>query len=204
MAAVGLSLACFLDKSSSNSFYFNSTMILERHQYYRIFSSFLFFGQFGLSFFFSLLFFVRYCSYLEEGRFHSRRADMIVMLIFGAIAMIVATLLCKYFTTIVFFGTSLSMMIMYIWSKAPENADVLLAMFGVVRLTAPYLPWMILLLNFLFGDFRSHLLGIIVGHCYYFLDEIYPQVARIRGWRWKEILVAPWPLKYLCNELPTN
>ena len=40
-------------------------------------------------------------------------------------------------------------------------------------------------------------LGIVVGHLYYFLDYVYPQVAESRGWRRRKILVTPMILHYL-------
>jgi Derlin-2/3 len=42
-------------------------------------------------------------------------------------------------------------------------------------------------------------IGIIVGHTYYFLEFVYPVVADIRGWRLKRILEPPTPLLWLCG-----
>jgi hypothetical protein len=44
------------------------------------------------------------------------------------------------------------------------------------------------------------LLGILVGHTYYFLDTVYPTVARIRGWPLKKIITTPAFLKSLFQE----
>jgi hypothetical protein len=39
----------------------------------------------------------------------------------------------------------------------------------------------------------------VVGHVYYFLDYVFPQVAEVRGWRIKKLLYTPVVLHYLCG-----
>jgi Derlin-2/3 len=46
---------------------------------------------------------------------------------------------------------------------------------------------------------ETDMLGIIVGHIYYFLDKVYPQVASIRQWPYEKILVVPSILHYICG-----
>jgi len=60
---------------------------------------------------------------------------------------------------------------------------------------APYLPWVILGIELLLGQSWSlfDLMGIAVGHVYYFLDDVYP---RITGRRW---LKTPQFLKILLD-----
>jgi hypothetical protein len=41
------------------------------------------------------------------------------------------------------------------------------------------------------------LMGIVVGHTYYFLDTVYPQVAAVRGWSLTKIMVTPSILHYV-------
>ena len=81
-AAVGTTTACFMDFVSPLTLYYNYELIL-RGQYWRILSSFLFFGSFSLDFLFHMYFVVRYCRLLEEGNFRGRTADFIFMLLFG-------------------------------------------------------------------------------------------------------------------------
>ena len=45
-------------------------------------------------------------------------------------------------------------------------------------------------------------IGICVGHCYYFLEFVYPVVADIRGWKTKRIMEPPMPLQWLCGTAP--
>ena len=76
-----------------------------------------------------------------------------------------------------------------------------MSLLGVLPFNAPYLPWVLLLFSLFIGNpIETDLLGMLVGHLYFFLDEIYPQVARVRGWRWQKLIGAPALLKLLCGE----
>ena len=43
------------------------------------------------------------------------------------------------------------------------------------------------------------LIGICVGHAYYFLEFVYPVMADIRGWRVKRIMEPPALLHWICG-----
>ncbi len=76
-----------------------------------------------------------------------------------------------------------------------------MSMLGVITFTAPYLPWVMLAFGFLVGNpIDMSLVGIAVGHAYYFLEYVYPVVAEVRGWGRKRVLVPPTFLRYLCGE----
>ena len=76
-----------------------------------------------------------------------------------------------------------------------------MSMFGVISFTAPYLPWVMLGFGFLVGNpIDMSIVGIVVGHMYYFLEYVYPVVAEIRGWKRKRLLVPPRAFRYLCGE----
>ena len=76
-----------------------------------------------------------------------------------------------------------------------------MSMFGVISFTAPYLPWVMLGFGFLVGNpIDMSIVGILVGHSYYFLEYVFPVVADIRGWKKKRIFAPPRFLKYLCGE----
>lgn len=49
---------------------------------------------------------------------------------------------------------------------------------GLFTFTAPYLPWVILGFGVLLGQSPIYdLLGVVVGHLYYFLEDVYPEVS---------------------------
>lgn len=81
-----------LDLATPFQLYFNPILILKQGQIYRLLTTFLFFGPFGFSFFFNMVFTYRYCRMLEEGSFRDRTADFVMMFLFGGVCMIVSFL----------------------------------------------------------------------------------------------------------------
>lgn len=196
--ALAVTTACYLDVVSPLTLYYNYDLMVHKAQYWRLVSSFFFFGTFSLDFVFHMYFVVRYCRLLEEGSFRGRTADFLFMMIYGAVMMLLFTALVSTFNKIKFLGHPLSFMMVYLWSRDPDNADVRMSFLGVLQFNAPYLPWVLLAFSLLIGNpIEMDLLGIIVGHTYYFLDYVYPQVADIRVWSWRRVLVTPSILHYI-------
>jgi Derlin-2/3 len=75
------------------------------------------------------------------------------------------------------------------------------SLFGVVPVTAPYLPWVLLGLTLTLGSSGAvfDLIGIAVGHVYFYLEDVYPAVAESRGWRVTKILPTPTTVYVLCG-----
>ena len=58
--------------------------------------------------------------------------------------------------------------------------------------SAPYLPWVLLCFSLLMGNpVETDLMGIMVGHIYFFFDRVYPKVADVRGWSWTRPMRLP-------------
>jgi len=140
-----------------------------------------------------MYFVVRYCRLLEEGPYRSRPLDFVCMLVFGMATMLCFTLVgSSYFTKIKFLGHPLAFMMVYVWARAPENLHVRMSLLGMFPFNAPYLPWVLLGFSLLLGNpIETDLMGILVGHMYFFLDRIYPKVADVRGWRWQRPMNLP-------------
>lgn len=197
-ACVAVTTACFLDVLSPLALYYNYDLIYEKGQYWRLFSSYFFFGTFSLDFLFHMYFLIRYCRLLEEGMFRGRTADLVYMFLFGALFMSIVAASVSNFAKIKFLGHPFSFMMVYVWGRSPENADVQMGFLGIFPFRAPYLPWVLLLFSMFIGNpIETDLLGIVVGHVYYFIEFVYPHVARIRGWRWRRLLVTPSILHYI-------
>ena len=142
---------------------------------------------------------MRYCRLLEENSFRGRTADFICMIAFGAIIMSTMAI----FLSVHFLSNSLTFMMLYVWGR--RNTYVRMTFFGILTFTAPYLPWVILGFSAMVGNnLITDLIGIGVGHLYYFFEDVYPIVADIRGWRVKRWLEAPNFLKSLCGEYRNN
>eukprot|EP00744_Colponema_vietnamica_P008446 GILI01012049.1.p1 GENE.GILI01012049.1~~GILI01012049.1.p1 ORF type:complete len:240 (+),score=39.34 GILI01012049.1:75-794(+) len=166
--------ACALELVSPLSLYFNFKLIFQKYQIWRLFTNFWFFGLFGLDFLFHLFFLVRYSRLLEENSFRGRTADFVYMLLLGAASM---TLVAP-FLDINFLGSSLAFMMVYVWARRNPHAQM--SFLELFNFTAPYLPWVLLsfsvLLNGSLQSLQMDLLGIIVGHTYYFFEDVYPRL----------------------------
>ena len=201
-AAVATTSACFLDLVSPLTLYYNFDLIVDKGQYWRLISSFLFFGSFSLDFLFHMYFVIRYCRLLEEGPFRERKADFLYMLFLGAVMMLGVSMVMSNFTKIKFLGHPLAFMMVYVWARGPENLNIRMSLLGLFPFSAPYLPWVLLLFSLLLGNpIETDLMGIVVGHLYFFFDRIFPQVADVRGWTLKKPLTTPAIFRALCGIL---
>lgn len=178
--------ACALELLSPFELYYDFSLIFKKGQAWRLVSNFFFFGMFSLDFLFHMYFLVRYCRLLEEGEFRGRTADFVLMLFFGAFFL----LLFAPFLEIRFLGSSLAFMMVYVWGR--RNEHVRMSFLGLFPFTAPYLPWVMLAFSVLLGNpATTDIVGIAVGHSYYFLEYVFPVVAEIRQWPLHRILRAP-------------
>ena len=80
-------------------------------------TNYLFFDDFGLHFFFRMLFTYHYCRSLEEGSFRGRTSDLVFLLLYGGAVITVMSMVLYYYLTIHFLGDALTMMIFYVWSR---------------------------------------------------------------------------------------
>jgi len=186
-ACVLTTLSVQLDIVTPFQLYFNPTLIFRHYQIWRLLTTFLFFGPFGFTFLFNLIFTYRYCRMLEEGSFRGRTADFFYMFIFGGTLMTVIAL----FVNLLFLGHAFTIMLVYVWSR--RNPYVRMNFFGLLNFQAPYLPWVLLGFSLLLGNaILVDLMGIAVGHVYYFLEDVFP--SQPGGFRFLE---TPRFIKYL-------
>eukprot|EP00939_MAST-03C_sp_MAST-3C-sp1_P001499 g1499.t1 len=178
--------ACALDLISPFSLYFNYKLIVEKGQVWRLFTNFFFFGMFSVDFLFHMYFLVRYSRLLEDGYFRGRTADFVFMLLIGAVSMLTAA----PFINVQFLGSSLTFMMVYVWGQ--RNPLVRMSFLGLFPFTAPYLPWVLFSFSVMLGNNATiDLMGIAVGHAYFYFDEILPQIAEIRSWRLRKFIRTP-------------
>ncbi|XP_022661199.1 derlin-3-like [Varroa jacobsoni] len=162
-------LAVQLDLASPFQLYFNPNLIL-RGQVWRLLTTFMYFGSFGFSFFFNMLFTVRYCRMLEEGSFRGRTADFVWMFLLGG----ACTAFVGLFVHMLFLGQAFTTMLVYVWAR--RNPHFRLNFFGLVNFQAPYLPWVLFGFSVLLNNIWTvDLIGIGVGHVYYFLEDVFPR-----------------------------
>ncbi|CAH3110564.1 unnamed protein product [Pocillopora meandrina] len=193
-ACVVTTLAVQLELITPFQLYFNPELIFQRYQFWRLVTNFMFFGTIGFNFFFNMIFTYRYCRMLEEGSFRGRTADFVFMFIFGGAIMTVIAL----FVNLVFLGQAFTIMLVYIWSR--RNPLIRMNFFGLLTFKAPYLPWVLFGFSLMLGNsVMVDLIGIAVGHVYYFLEDVFPEQPG--GFR---ILRTPGILKAIFDAPPED
>lgn len=139
-----------------------------------------------------MFFLMRYCRVLEEEAYYNKPADFLFMLLFGAFFMLLVGPILKAN----FLSTSLTFMIVYIWSR--RNPQVMMNFLGVFNFTAPFMPWVLLGFSLLLSGQLpvADLIGIAAGHLYYYWHDVFPAVYGYTP------LETPHYLKVLLNPRP--
>ncbi|BEJ12552.1 hypothetical protein CspHIS471_0210120 [Cutaneotrichosporon sp. HIS471] len=153
--------------------YFSWTSAITKAQPWRFITTFCYFGKVSLDLCFHLFFVMRYSRLLEENSFSNRRADYVWLLVLIMLFLLALSPLI----TMPFLSSSLAFALVYIWSR--RNPSVKMSLFGVVTITAPYLPFCLVAFSWLLqGGFDAALgdiLGILAGHTYVFLQDYWPR-----------------------------
>ena len=78
----------------------------------------------------------------------------------------------------------LSWILTYIWSRKSRHMRV--SFLGVVTITAPYYPFVELLFTLVQSnlEFKDIAVGLLLGHLYYFLEELWPREMPSFGYHW--------------------
>ncbi|GLJ25618.1 hypothetical protein SUGI_0490770 [Cryptomeria japonica] len=182
-AAIVTTVGCSLDIISPYHLYLNPTRVFKHYELWRFITNFFYFGKMDLDFLFHMFFLARYCKLLEENSFRGKTADFFYMLFFGATILTIVVLaggmipyLSESFAKLLFLSNSLTFMMVYVWSK--RNPFVHMSFLGLFTFTAPYLPWVLLGFSVLVGSSPwVDLLGMVAGHAYYFLEDVYPNMT---------------------------
>eukprot|EP01134_Creolimax_fragrantissima_P003347 CFRG3347T1 len=183
-------VACQLQLVNPFNLYFNLDLILQG-QVWRLLTTFLYFGSLGLDFLFHMFFLVRYCRLLEEGSFRGNPADFFFMLLFGGVLIIIIAPL----TNVFFLGYALTFMLVYVWGR--RNLHARMSFLGIFTFTAPYLPWVLLGFSLMLGHSPViDLMGMAVGHVYYYLEDFYPALSGRR------LLKTPNYIKMIFEDAP--
>ncbi|KAK4284398.1 hypothetical protein QN277_001237 [Acacia crassicarpa] len=195
-ASIVTTLSCSLDIISPYHLYLNPILVVKQHQFWRLITNFFYFRRMDLDFLFHMFFLARYCKLLEENSFRGRTADFLYMLLFGATLLTgivfgggMIPYFAESFSKIFFLSSSLTFMMVYVWSK--QNPFIHMSFLGLFTFTAAYLPWVLLGFSVLVGASPwVDLLGMIAGHAYYFLEDVYPRMTGRRPLRTPSFIKA--------------
>ncbi|KAL7750321.1 hypothetical protein RI367_004093 [Sorochytrium milnesiophthora] len=186
---VVMSLLTFFQLVAPLHLIFDWHYIARRREWWRIFTSFLYFGPFGIDFVLHMFFMSRYCRQLEEGSFRSRPADFAFLLLLSACTLVAVAALFPALQ-LRFLGGPLSFVLVYVWSR--RNPYLHMSLFGVFNFSAPYLPWVLLAMGAILHELPvADLIGAAIGHVFWFLEDVYPLLLDRNGRRRARILKAP-------------
>ncbi|KAJ9628619.1 hypothetical protein H2203_002520 [Taxawa tesnikishii (nom. ined.)] len=148
--------------------FYSFRAVFHKSQYWRLFTTFVYFGPLNFNLIFHIFFIQRYARMLEESAVSP--AHFSWMLAYAATTIVS---LAPLFSA-AFLGSTLSSTLVYIWSR--KHPDMQLSLLGLFVFKAPWLPWIMIALSVvLHGQWpKDELCGMVVGHIYYFFNDIYP------------------------------
>ncbi|KAL1115521.1 hypothetical protein AAG570_007550 [Ranatra chinensis] len=124
----------------------------------------------GFHFLINCYFLYSYSLRLETGQFGNYPADYFFLLVFNWMCCVIIGLIAE----LPLLMDPMVMSVLYIWCQF--NKDVIVSFWFGSRFKAMYLPWVLLAFNMIIlGGGVMELIGILVGHLYFFLMHTYPQ-----------------------------
>lgn len=183
-------LLVYTDMVSPYSLFY-SPLFLRKLEVWRVVTSFLYFGKPTLDVFMHIVFLYRYSRMLEEGCINTSEYFWLVIVVCSILFGIsnlygIPTLAAAFSATIT-----------YIWTK--RNPRAIVQIFGFISFPAFYLPF--ILPGFMLLTRRSisldDILGIGVGHLFYYFKDVYPRWGRA-------VLATPCWIKRLFGEHPAD
>ena len=175
VSALLSTVAVVLGFASPVQLYLDWNLVINKFQIWRLMTCYIFFGKFGLPFVFQLYFLERYATKYEQNPFaagphiQGSSADFAFMLMFGGLIMALVASFMEFY----FMGPALVFMTLYMWSR--KNATAPISFFGFA-FQGIHLPWVLLAFSILMGNSPVFdLLGIGVGHLYYFMIDVIPR-----------------------------
>jgi hypothetical protein len=162
--------------------------IYQNFELWRVITCFLYHGRLSFNFLMMMVFLLRYSQSLEQTVFAGRIADYVYMLLLTSTLLLVVGVLMDFYIL----GVGLIMVIVYVWSR--KNPDVNMSFMFGIRFKAAYFPWVLIGFELLTGGNPILMvIGVVVGHIYFYLEDIYPLTG---GQRW---LATP---QWLVNLFP--
>ncbi len=143
--------------------------LTSKSQYWRLLTTFLYFGPLSLDLVFHVFFLTRYSRLLEESSGRSP-AHFAWLLLYATTCLICLSPL----VSMPFLGHPLSSTLVYIWAR--RNPDTRLSFLGLLVFTAPYLPWVLMGFSLVVHGMipKDEIMGVVIGHVWYYFSDIYP------------------------------
>jgi len=149
------------------------TLFLKKFQIWRPITALFYYPispSTGFHYLIMLYFLYSYSTRLESGIFDGRPADYLFMLIFNWICVTIIALFAEIYVLL----EPMVLSVLYVWCQC--NKDTIVQFWFGTQFKAMYLPWVLVAFNMIIrGGGINELIGILVGHLYFFLMFKYPQ-----------------------------
>lgn len=147
--------------------------VVYKFQFWRPVTAVLFYplsGGKGFHYLLNMYFLYSYSTRLETGIFDGKPAEYLFMLLFNWISLVIIGLIGEIYLLM----DPMVLSVLYVWCQL--NKDQIVQFWFGTQFKAMYLPWVLFAFNMILGQGGlTELLGIIVGHAYFFLMFKYPQ-----------------------------
>ncbi|XP_048752583.1 derlin-1-like [Ostrea edulis] len=147
--------------------------VVYKFQFWRPLTAVLFYpisGPSGFHYLMNLYFLYSYSTRLETGIFDGKPAEMGFLLIFNWLCLVIIGFAAEMWLLM----DPMVLSVLYVWCQL--NKDMVVSFWFGTQFKAMYLPWVLLAFNMIIGQGGlMELVGIIVGHVYFFLMFKYPQ-----------------------------
>lgn len=185
---------------SAYSLIFSYPAITSHFQIWRLLTPFVFAGKFSFGFAMHLYMIYSYFPRYENNPYNTGDGGSLADVTYLILLSMPLLLLIGYFMNLMILSESILFVMIYLWSRKESEGQV--SIFGF-KFKAVYVPWVYLALKILMGDsIIPALAGIVVGHVYFYLVEIFPVVY---GY---QVIKTPKFCKslviFLLKLLPTN
>ena len=154
--------------------YFSKDLTFRRGQWWRLLSSFLYFDQISINFFFHMHFLYMFSRRLEEHFYLRKWGEYLYFLARAAACLLLISTVAE----LPFLSWSMAELILYVWSR--RYPDEHLSLYGLLVIPAPYLPFAMIVLAYSMGG-ASHVLvdcaGLLVGHTLWYFSDVFPRIA---------------------------
>jgi len=158
---------------SAERLFFYVPLIVQQFEIWRVFTCFVFFGKFSFNFLIQMFILSRFSAAMEADPFKTSNASGTADYGFSLLIMGFLALFAAWFMNIFFPGPILVFSVLYLWSK--RNPEAPTNIWGF-RFKGAMLPWALIAFNVLIGgNPMNDVIGVFVGHVFYFLVDIYPR-----------------------------
>jgi|Transcript_67349 Derlin-2/3 len=164
---------CFARIINGITLLVNFHLIIHHFNFWRLFSHLFYFGETGIKSIFYIFFFSRYSKALEGFSFQGRGLEYLYFLITGNSLLLLMKLFVREAT---FLGPGITFMVVYIWGK--KNAQQQINLVNLIHIKGSSLPLILMTSSWFLRQksLKSDMMGVIAGHLYFYLEEIYPRL----------------------------